>query len=76
MVVKRSEMVILFMGMSPQVVFSKPYLEGIPAFRQPPTNSTSDVPFQSVAGFLEIFGFVIFLAGLFGLLFGFSQKRK
>jgi len=41
MIVKSSVMDILVMGMSPQAVVYKPYLEGIPSFRQ--LYFTSDV---------------------------------
>lgn len=43
MTVKRAEMVIRCLGMLSSKVFSKTYLEGIPFFRQPILNFTSDV---------------------------------
>ena len=47
MIVKSSVMDILVMGMSPQVVVCKLYLEGIPLFRQ--LYFTSDVCYNEIA---------------------------
>jgi len=46
MIVKRSGMVILVMGMFSSRVFSSPYLEGTPIFRQPMVNFTSNSKFE------------------------------